>query len=127
MALSENVEAVIAAIEAVYSTCDERPKQGEIVAASGLSRSTYARVMREHPEARRVLDLAESVLTRRRASEARIDTVGDPDGDDPIKRNPLGAVDELLETITHLTGVIEAQKKHIRGLEEELTLRRLDF
>lgn len=127
MALAENVEAVMAAIENVYGNCEGMPKQGDIVARSGLSRSTYARVMREHPEARRTLDLANAVLARRQIMDADGFAGEDPDGSDPIKRNPLGAVEELLETITHLTGVVEAQKRYIRDLEDRLTLRSLDF
>jgi hypothetical protein len=127
VALQANVDAVIAAIRTVYSTCDGKPKQGDIVAASGLSRSTYARVMREHAEARQALDLADAVLSRRLANSDDADSLADPDGDDPIKRNPLQAVEELLAAIDLLALVNEAQKRRIQALEDQLTLRPLDF
>lgn len=127
MALQENVDAVIAAIKTVYGNCDSRPKQGDIVAASGLSRSTYARVMREHREAKEILDLADAVLDRRLAIAGTTDSIADPDADDPIKRNPLKAVEELLATIDKLAEINEAQKKRIQALEDEITLRPLDF
>ncbi|MFQ1000481.1 hypothetical protein [Modestobacter sp. SSW1-42] len=124
MALTENVEAVIAAIASTYARCGgTRPKQGAIVAASGLSRSTYARVMREHPEATRALALADSVLDGRTDEEM----TSPDDEDDPIRRNPLGAIEELLETITRLTQVIESQKRRIETLEDRLALAPLDF
>jgi hypothetical protein len=41
----------------------------------------------------------------------------DTDADDPVKRDPLGAVEELLETITHRTQVVEAGKRRTRDLD----------
>jgi hypothetical protein len=127
VALQVNVDAVIAAIRTVYSNCDGRPKQGDIVAASGLSRSTSAGVMREHAEAKQALDLADAVPTRRLATSNDADSLVDPDGDDPIKRSPLQAVEELLATIDLLAQINEAQKERIQALEDQLTLRPLDF
>jgi hypothetical protein len=97
------------------------------VAASGLSRSTSAGVMREHAEAKQALDLADAVPTRRLATSNDADSLVDPDGDDPIKRNPLQAVEELLATIDLLAQINEAQKERIQALEDQLTLRPLDF
>lgn len=124
MALEENVQAVLTAIKTVYSTATSRPKQGDIVAASGLSRSTFHRVLRDHPEAGQALDLADAVFMRASGVDEPRE---DPDGDDPVKRNPMAAINELLTTIARLTDVVEAQKRRIQALEDEQTLRRLNF
>ncbi|MDP5182251.1 hypothetical protein QOZ88_06345 [Blastococcus sp. BMG 814] len=124
MALPENVAAVLAAIKAVYSTATSEPHQGDIVAASGLSRSTYHRVLRDHPEAGEALDLAHAVFMR---ASGVIEPREDPDEGDPVKRNPMAAINELLITIARLTDIVEAQKRRIQALEDERTLRRLNL
>lgn len=124
MAQRENVEAVLAAIKAVYSTATSTPRQGDIVAATGLSRSTYHRVMRDHPEATQALDFAHAVYM---TASGTVAPHTDPDDDDPVKRNPMGAINELLTTIARLTDIVEAQKRRIEALEDERTLRRLNF
>ena len=115
MARQENVDAVIAAIDTVYRSCGEtKPQKSDIIAAAGVSQKTFYRVLNDHPEAKRQLDLAEAVFDRRPG------TPDEPEEIDPIKKNPLAAVDELLTTITQLTCVVEAQRIRLGELERQL-------
>lgn len=110
-----NLDAVIAAIGTVYRNCGTtRPSKAELIAEAGVSHKTFYRVLTDHPEAKRQLELAEAVFDRRPprpTSEV---------SSDPLKANPHAAISELLDTIAKLTEVIESQRKRIRRLEKQI-------
>jgi hypothetical protein len=115
MARQANVEAVLAAIASVYSKSRAtRPSKAEIIAESGVAHKTFYRVLQDHPDAKRQLELAEAVFDHRPLGEP---SKPDPD---PLKADPHGAVSELLDTIAKLTVVIESQRKRIRTLEKQI-------
>lgn len=118
MARQENVEAALAGIAKAYRDAGERsPTKGAIIAAGGLTHRTFYRILDEHPEVRKAIEIAETARGNRPA-ETSADT-------DPIDANPRAAVIELLDTITSLTVVIEAQKQRLEELEDQLAdLRR---
>lgn len=115
MARQANVDAVIAAIEAVYRNCrSTRPAKAEIIAESGVSHKTFYRVLADYPEVKRQLDLAETIFDR------RPDLNSNEVSSDPLRADPFAAISELLDTIAKLTEVIESQRKRIRILEQQL-------
>lgn len=118
MARPENVDAILAAIVTVYrQSGSKRPAKAEIIAESGVAHKTFYRILTDHPEVKRQLELAEAIFDRR------------PDVDvaeavtSPLKANPAGAISELLDTIAKLTEVNESQRKWIRILEQQLKPR----
>ncbi|QSE86133.1 hypothetical protein JWS13_02650 (plasmid) [Rhodococcus pseudokoreensis] len=119
MALEENVERVLNAIELVYRECEgTKPRKARIIAAAGVSAKTFYRIVNDYPEVTRALRIAEAA-----AKPSNPEPNTDDTPDDPIKIDPLGAVEELLDTIAELTLVIEAQNKHIGALRERLAMQ----
>lgn len=113
MARQENVESALKGIATAYSEAGVRsPSKGVMIAAAGLTHRTFYRVLGEHPEVRAAIDIAE-VARGNRPVDAAADL-------DPVDVNPRAAVAELLDTITALTVVIEAQKERIEELEDHL-------
>lgn len=122
MVRPENVEAVRAAIEHVYRTCgDTKPSKADIVAAAGVAHKTFYRVLADHPGIKRQLELADAILDRRPSGDERATE------HDPLKRDPAAAIEELLDTITKLTCVIESQRIRIADLEQQLGIQPVAF
>jgi hypothetical protein len=115
MARQENVDAVVAAIGRVYRNGGAtRPTKAENIAESGVAHKTFYRVLADHPDVKRQLDLAEAAFDRRRPEETSEAT------DNPLKANPHAAIAELLDTIAKVTEVNESLRKRIRTLEKQL-------
>lgn len=117
MASRDSVEAVKAGIGAVYANRSEpkRATRGEIIAAAQVSQKTFYRVLENHPEVRELLDYVESAFLSRPTQIELAES-------DPVKRNPHGAVDELLAVVASLVSIIEEQKVRIRDLEVALDI-----
>jgi hypothetical protein len=118
VALEQNVEHVLDAIEATYRQCEGRePRKSEIIAAAGVSAKTYYRIMNDFPEAQRALRIAQGTIRHNDSGPGDADVV-----DDPIAANPMAAVEELLDTIAELAVIIESQRSQIDQLQERLRL-----
>ena len=89
--------------------------------AAGVAHKTFCRVLTDHPGIKRQLDMAEAILDRRSPGDERA-----PEHD-PLERDPAAAIEELLETITQLTCVIESQRVHIADLERQLGIQPVAF
>lgn len=112
MASKESVEAIKFGIGAVYAhrSNSKRATRGEIIAAAQVSQKTFYRVVANHPEVQELLSQVESAFLSRPSHDELADA-------DPVKRNPYGAVNELLAVVASLVSIVEEQKVRIRDLE----------
>jgi hypothetical protein len=115
MARAANVEGVIAGIVDAYRRAkDTEPAAQDLIAASGVSSATYYRVLEQHPEAQAAL------AAGRAGFAAASGSADEPEPEDPIKKDPHGAVRELRKVIANLALAVEERDQRIRRLEGQL-------
>lgn len=116
MASPKSVQKVRDAIETAFERAtDEAPTNQEIFALAGCSSATFYRVLEQHDDVQAMLD----------AKRYRFGIEKQPE--DPISKNPHGAIKELRQVIAALVQVnaqlrerIDKQDREIERLLEQI-------